>query len=67
MNMNYCNLCDSCILGRDDSNEYQEIHITIDAERRKIIIEDKMSGSINVHNIGNSVAFTILVPNVIRG
>ncbi len=33
----------------------------------KIIIEDKMSGSINVHNIGNSVAFTILVPNVIRG
>lgn len=33
----------------------------------KIIIEDKMGGSIGVQNIGNSVAFTILVPNVIRG
>jgi len=33
----------------------------------KIIIEDKMGGSISVHNIGNSVAFTLLVPNVIRG
>lgn len=35
MNMNYCNLCDSCILGRDDSNEYQEIHITIDSDEKK--------------------------------
>ncbi len=33
----------------------------------KIIIEDKMGGSIGVKNIGNSVAFTIHVPNVIRG
>lgn len=32
----------------------------------KIIIEDKMGGSITVQNIGNSVAFTLLVPNVIK-
>ena len=32
----------------------------------KIIIEDKMNGSIVVHNDGNSVEFTILVPNVIK-
>ena len=33
----------------------------------KIIIEDKMGGNISVENIENCVAFTILVPNVIRG
>jgi len=33
----------------------------------KIIIEDKMGGSINVKNIGNSVEFTILVPNSDKG
>jgi len=33
----------------------------------KIIIEDKMGGSIGVQNSGNSVIFTIHVPNVIRG
>ncbi len=29
----------------------------------KIIIEDKMNGTINVRNIGNNVEFTMLVPN----
>jgi len=33
----------------------------------KIIIEDKMGGTIGVQNSGNSVVFTIHVPNVIRG
>jgi len=33
----------------------------------KIIIEDKMGGTIGVQNSGNSVSFTIHVPNVIRG
>lgn len=33
----------------------------------KIIIEDKMGGSIGVKNIGNSVEFTMLVPNSDKG
>lgn len=35
MDMNYCSLCDDCILSRDDSNQYQEIHITINSDETK--------------------------------
>lgn len=35
MDTNYCNLCDVCPLVRNDSNEYQEIHITINSDGKK--------------------------------